>query len=120
MQEDRDEEDRRAYDLKARVDHARKAVQRSYRKHARNIMAFGRLTVMVSTARLAAIHAPERLPRLRVLVARRNRAIAAGVRSVHAMGEARERLDIAVRNWGDYRRSYPPGHVFTFPARQRR
>ena len=113
--EDGDEEDRRAYDLKTKVVHARDAFQRSYRKHARNIMAFGGLTVMAGTARLAAIHAPERLPRMRVLVARRNRAIAAGVRSVHAMGEAREALDIAARNWGNFRRSSPPGPGSPFP-----
>ena len=33
-----DDEDRQAYDLKARVVHARHAFKKSYKKHARNII----------------------------------------------------------------------------------
>ena len=115
-----DDEDRQAYDLKARVVHARHAFKKSYKKHARNIMAFGRRRVKLGTARLAAIHNSANLPRMRRFEALYNRAMTASDRSVRAMGEARERLDDAERNWGEFRRGFPPGHVFTYPARLRR
>ena len=111
-----DDEDRRAYDLKARVVHARHAFKKSYKKHSRNIMVFGRLRVKVGNARLAAINEPANEPRMRLFEALYNRAMTASDRSVRAMGEARERLDDAERNWGEFRRGFPAGHVFTFPS----